>query len=61
MSKFKTISVYLRGQGKDEEIEKLLEREAKQGFSLVAFGVEHNPFEYRFVFSKAEPEKSSKS
>ncbi len=61
MTKFKTIAETFRGQGKDEEIEKLLEREAKAGFTLVAFGAEHNPFEYRFVFSKTEPEKSSKS
>lgn len=61
MTKFKTISGYFRGQGKDEEIEKLLEREAEAGFRLVAFGAEHNPFEYRFVFSKTETEKSSKS
>jgi hypothetical protein len=55
--KFRTIQAYFRGQSKDEEIEKLLEQEAKHGFELVGFAAETTPFSYRFIFSKVESEK----
>jgi hypothetical protein len=59
MHKFKTIAKTLRGQGKDEAIEKLLTEHAREGFALVAFTAEPAHV-YRFIFSKSEAEKSGK-